>query len=957
MHPRCHTSVNVTVSRHPIRSSLEQPIYQLSTIHGRAVTPLKLELSFKGQPVFVVSDLLPFDLHPTPTETPYPHPINYMAPTDRGLAPLKRNKHNDICIINVRDRSPSPSATSSADSTNSDTSSIASMVQDGLAKPSGSKELPTLLLYDEMGLQLYDDITTKAKEYYLFGAEEEILRLHSDAIIKAMHGSDENCARSDEVVLELGAGALRKTSHLLLGFSRLIDKPSESSPITYYALDLEENELERTLGEIAMSEVGEHLAGKVETKGICATYDEGLRFFGRDRNNTVASPSSGEASPVSPTLTESTTSDVSGLRDPGDSPLHILFLGSSLGNFSREGGEDFLRSLPLRPGSGDTLLLGLDHDNGKVAVEQAYNDEQGYTARFIMNGLRAAGRALGDEQMFDESKWEYVNRYNEKTRHHEAFFKSKCDQSVQDPKGDQVHTFLRDELLKIEESYKYSEEDVYSLFSSANLRPIQRWTDKASQYSLWLLERPQFTFPSPRSRLACNSSGELVPKKSLASSPFSVPSLQEWENLWTAWDFVTLKMIPPAMLYQKPIDLRHICLFYVGHIPTFLDIHLSRLLQEHHTEPEKYKVIFERGIDPSVDDPTICHAHSEIPTCDEDWPTLESLLDFRSRVRSRLQKLYGDIETGERTLDRETARVLFMTLEHEALHLETLLYMLLQRAGNGTIPPRGFTKPSWASLCDNWKSAPKPSSPTVTMGPASVSLGHDDDETKDQDASAQQEISQHEFGWDLENPARMAQVGEFRIEWRPVTNGEFLDFSRNAGYGKVSYPASWVEVGGETKVRTLYGPVPMKVAQDWPVMTSYNNLSAYAVVKGGRLPTEAELRLFYDKFEAGFEGGSNYGFRNWHPIPATTGGPKNDGKGGNGGVWEWTSTVLDAVEGFKPSALYPGYSADFFDGVHHIVIGGSYVTVPRLAERRSFRNWFQRNYEYAWVGGRVVYDV
>lgn len=208
MHPRCHTSVNVTVSRHPIRSSLEQPIYQLSTIHGRAVTPLKLELSFKGQPVFVVSDLLPFDLHPTPTETPYPHPINYMAPTDRGLAPLKRNKHNDICIINVRDRSPSPSATSSADSTNSDTSSIASMVQDGLAKPSGSKELPTLLLYDEMGLQLYDDITTKAKEYYLFGAEEEILRLHSDAIIKAMHGSDENCARSDEVVLELGAGSV-----------------------------------------------------------------------------------------------------------------------------------------------------------------------------------------------------------------------------------------------------------------------------------------------------------------------------------------------------------------------------------------------------------------------------------------------------------------------------------------------------------------------------------------------------------------------------------------------------------------------------------------------------------------------------------------------------------------------------------------------------------------------------
>ncbi len=49
-------------------------------------------------------------------------------------------------------------------------------------------------------------------------------------------------------------------------------------------------------------------------------------------------------------------------------------------------------------------------------------------------------------------------------------------------------------------------------------------------------------------------------------------------------------MIPPSMLYQKPIDLRHICLFYLGHIPTFLDIHLSRLLEEPHTEPEGFKV-------------------------------------------------------------------------------------------------------------------------------------------------------------------------------------------------------------------------------------------------------------------------------------------------------------------------------------------------------------------------------
>lgn len=59
----------------------------------------------------------------------------------------------------------------------------------------------------------------------------------------------------------------------------------------------------------------------------------------------------------------------------------------------------------------------------------------------------------------------------------------------------------------------------------------------------------------------------------------------------------------------------------------------------------------------------------------------------------------------------------------------------------------------------------------------------------------------------------------------------------------------------------------MNVAQDWPVLTSYDDMSKYAVVGGGRLPTEAELRLFYDKFSSGYEGGANIGFRNWHSTP------------------------------------------------------------------------------------------
>ena len=66
-------------------------------------------------------------------------------------------------------------------------------------------------------------------------------------------------------------------------------------------------------------------------------------------------------------------------------------------------------------------------------------------------------------------------------------------------------------------------------------------------------------------------------------------------------------MISREMLYQKPIDLRHICLFYLGHMwvfelarcfglllitlsPTFLDIHLTKMIRGSHTEPEHFKV-------------------------------------------------------------------------------------------------------------------------------------------------------------------------------------------------------------------------------------------------------------------------------------------------------------------------------------------------------------------------------
>lgn len=66
----------------------------------------------------------------------------------------------------------------------------------------------------------------------------------------------------------------------------------------------------------------------------------------------------------------------------------------------------------------------------------------------------------------------------------------------------------------------------------------------------------------------------------------------------------------------------------------------------------------------------LSQSHSEVPEADEDWPTLEDILGFRDRVRERLVRLYDDLESGKRIINRRVARMLVMTFEHEGFHVE-----------------------------------------------------------------------------------------------------------------------------------------------------------------------------------------------------------------------------------------------------------------------------------------------
>ena len=138
-----------------------------------------------------------------------------------------------------------------------------------------------------------------------------------------------------------------------------------------------------------------------------------------------------------------------------------------------------------------------------------------------------------------------------------------------------------------------------------------------------------------------------------------VPSIFEYSQLWAAWDLVTRSMIPSAEMLSKPIHLRNACIFYLGHIPAFLDMHLVRATGKAPTEPVAFHNLFERGVDPDVDDPDKVHAHSAIP---DEWPPLSDILKYQDHVRARARSLYASTDIHE---DHRLGRALWLGFEHE----------------------------------------------------------------------------------------------------------------------------------------------------------------------------------------------------------------------------------------------------------------------------------------------------
>ena len=191
--------------------------------------------------------------------------------------------------------------------------------------------------------------------------------------------------------------------------------------------------------------------------------------------------------------------------------------------------------------------------------------------------------------------------------------------------------------------------------------------------------------------------------------------------------------------------------------------------------------------------------------------------------------------------------------------------MLLQ--SDRTLPPPGVA-PDFVALGKQAREAAVPNQ-WISIPASTFNVGLEDPENDD--------APDRYFGWDNEKPRRLVNMPAFQAQARPLTNEDYAHYLYHTGQDAV--PASWTSVktsqnmsgsyveklvNGHSfyqnglgppltkayligkSVRTVYGPIPLEHALDWPIFASYDELSRCAAWMNGRIPSVEEVRSIYN---------------------------------------------------------------------------------------------------------------
>jgi dimethylhistidine N-methyltransferase len=301
----------------------------------------------------------------------------------------------------------------------SPTYEFAADVRAGLTKPQ-QKELLSKYLYDDVGSALFEVISF-LPEYGLTRADERLLRRHSRDIVELLP--------TPVAVAELGSGSGKKTRWILEALCR-------RQRTSYYPIEISHTALAmcaRELGDI----------DSISILGFEREYLDGLL-------------------------------EVAAQRRRGQHLL-VLFLGSTIGNFDRPAGVNFLREVRHILVPGDAMLLGTDLEKSSSQLIAAYDDPLGVTAAFNLNLLARINREL--EADFDLSHFKHVARINHEARSVEMHLLSTHQQTVTIPGSELLVEFLEGETIWTESSHKYSADDAFQLARDSGFVCRAQWID------------------------------------------------------------------------------------------------------------------------------------------------------------------------------------------------------------------------------------------------------------------------------------------------------------------------------------------------------------------------------------------------------------------------------------------------------------------------------------------------
>ncbi len=297
------------------------------------------------------------------------------------------------------------------------------------------KSLSSKYFYDDAGSALFSRLMN-LPEYYLTGCEFEIFERHKGDISRML-------PRKPFSLVELGAGDGRKTTVLLREFLK------RGKRFEFVPIDISEAAVKGLT-----SAVREDFPG-LRTRGIVSDYFDAFKWLNRGRPR----------------------------------PRVVLFLGSTIGNFSGPRARVFLRTLWNALNPGDLVLIGFDLKKDINVLRKAYNDSKGTTAKFNLNLLRRINNELGGD--FDLSRFQHMSNYNVFLGAMESSLLSLKAQVVNIAHLNNKFSFKAYEPIHLEYSYKFLPEDTRALATATGYEVLASYYDSRKYFidTVWKVKK------------------------------------------------------------------------------------------------------------------------------------------------------------------------------------------------------------------------------------------------------------------------------------------------------------------------------------------------------------------------------------------------------------------------------------------------------------------------------------